>query len=185
MVTWSDFYLFCFLVGFLLSAASLFLNAAHVHIPHSHGHGHVDIHHGHGFSFFNLATVSAFLAWFGGAGFLLTRYSTLLAWLGLGVATASGLAGASAVFWFVGKVLLKHEQNLDPRNYEMVGVLGRVSSGIRPGGTGEMIFTQEGARRMAAARSEDGVEIPRETEVVVTRYEQGIAYVRRWDEMMQ
>jgi hypothetical protein len=27
------------------------------------------------------------------------------------------------------------------------------------------------------------VEIPRDTEVVITRFEKGIAYVRRWDEI--
>jgi hypothetical protein len=65
----------------------------------------------------------------------------------------------------------------------MVGVLGRVSGRIRAGGTGEMIFSQEGSRRSAAVRSEDGTEIVRDTEVVVTRFEKGIAYVRRWEDL--
>jgi hypothetical protein len=34
-----------------------------------------------------------------------------------------------------------------------------------------------------AARSEDGTEIQRGAEVIVTRYENGIAYVRRWEEL--
>ena len=67
----------------------------------------------------------------------------------------------------------------------MVGVLGTVSSTIRPGGTGEMIFTQEGVRRGAAARNEDGTELAVGTEVVVERYEQAIAYVKRWDDLSQ
>jgi hypothetical protein len=64
----------------------------------------------------------------------------------------------------------------------MVGVLGRVSSTIRPSGTGEMMFSQMGSRRAAAARSESGAEISKGSEVVVTRYERGIAYVRPWEE---
>jgi hypothetical protein len=52
---------------------------------------------------------------------------------------------------------------------------------IRAGGTGELIYSQEGTRRVAGARSEDGAAIPKGTEVVVTRYEKGIAYVRSWD----
>ncbi|HMH15817.1 MAG TPA: hypothetical protein VK578_22140, partial [Edaphobacter sp.] len=48
---------------------------------------------------------------------------------------------------------------------------------------GEIIFSQTGARRAAAARSEDGISIERGTEVVVIRYERGIAYVRRWDDL--
>ena len=55
----------------------------------------------------------------------------------------------------------------------MVGVLGSMSIPIRPGGTGELIFTQEGTRRVAGARSEDGAAIPKGAEVMVTRYEKG------------
>jgi hypothetical protein len=43
-----------------------------------------------------------------------------------------------------------------------------------------LIYSQEGTRRVAGARSEDGAAIPRGTEVIVTRYEKGIAYVRPW-----
>ena len=66
---------------------------------------------------------------------------------------------------------------------DVVGVLGRVSGSIREDGTGEIQFSQNGVRRFAAARSEAGVAIPRDVEVVVMRYEQGIAWVRRWDEV--
>jgi hypothetical protein len=62
-------------------------------------------------------------------------------------------------------------------------VLANVSDTIRDGnGIGEIIFSQTGARRAAAARSEDGLAIERGTEVVVIRYERGIAYVRRWND---
>ena len=67
----------------------------------------------------------------------------------------------------------------------MIGVLGKVSSTVRPGGTGEMIFSQHGVRRCAGIRSESGVAIPKGIEVVVTRYEKGVAYVRPWDEMSE
>jgi len=54
---------------------------------------------------------------------------------------------------------------------------------IREGGTGEIVFAQEGVRHVAGARSEDGIAIPKGAEVVVQRYEKGIAYVRRWEDM--
>jgi hypothetical protein len=63
-------------------------------------------------------------------------------------------------------------------------VLGKLSMPIREGGTGEIVFSQEGTRRCAGARSEDGSPIDKRTEVIVTRYEKGIAYVRRWDEQL-
>jgi hypothetical protein len=86
------------------------------------------------------------------------------------------------VFWFLAKVLLKREAALNPIDYDMVGVLGRLTISIRPGGTGEMVYSQEGTRRVTGARSEDGVAIPRGAEVMVTRYEKGIAYVRLWED---
>ncbi len=189
-MTWTDFYLVCFLVGFILSAVSFLFGGAHMHLPHHGGGMHIHLGHGHGdgghgtnVSFFNFGTGSAFLAWFGGTGFLVTRYSSVWVWLGLGIAILSGLSGAAVVFWFVAKVLMASERDLDPADYDPIGALGRLSSPIRAGGIGEMIYSQQGSRRSIAARGEDGVEIPKGTEVVITRYEKGIAYVRRWDEM--
>ena len=74
--------------------------------------------------FFNFGTVMAFLAWFGGAGYLLTRYSSFVVAGVLTLAVVAGLVGATIVFWFVAKVLLKHDRELDPADYERVGVLG-------------------------------------------------------------
>ena len=99
----------------------------------------------------NFGTIAAFLAWFGGVGYLLSRYSSLWAVLALGLAVLSGLAGAAIVFWFLFKVLLKYDRDLDPADYEMVGVLGRLSSTVRENGIGEMIFSQDGVRRAASA----------------------------------
>jgi membrane protein implicated in regulation of membrane protease activity len=192
-MTWSDFYLVCFLVGLILSAVSFLLGGSHFHIGHGlhfhvgHGHG-AHFHgpqaggHGNGVSFFNVATVTAFLAWFGGAGYLLTRYSSIVIWLALATAVLAGLAGAGIIFWFLVK-LSATEQPLDPADYDLIGALGKLSANIRAGGTGEMIFAQQGARKAVGARSEDGTAIPKGTEVVITRYEKGIAYVRRWDEL--
>jgi hypothetical protein len=80
-------------------------------------------------------------------------------------------------------VLISDEENMDPADYEMVGVLGRLCVSIRAGGTGEILYSQAGTRRVCGARSEDGSAIAKGTEVVVTRYEKGIAYVRLWSEM--
>jgi hypothetical protein len=62
-------------------------------------------------------------------------------------------------------------------------VLGKLSIPIREGGTGELIYSQAGTRRVCGARTEDASAIVKGTEVVVTRYERGIAYVRPWSEM--
>ncbi|ABF40402.1 conserved hypothetical protein [Candidatus Koribacter versatilis Ellin345] len=190
-MSWAAFYLVCFLVGLVMSVFAVVSGS--VHMPHGHFHfGHGGFHaHGHaggggakgGVSVFNFATLMAFLAWFGGAGYLLTVHEqTLGSWIVL-LATVAGLLGGSLVFLFMAKVLMKDSGDLDPADYEKIGVLGQLSNPIREGGTGELVFVQEGVRQVCGARSETGEAIPKGTEVVVTKYESGIAYVRRWDEL--
>jgi|HubBroStandDraft_3_1064219.scaffolds.fasta_scaffold481857_2 membrane protein implicated in regulation of membrane protease activity len=181
-MNWETFYLVAFLIGFLLSAISFFSGV--FHIPHFHMHGHVHTHAGGrgGLSPFNFGTIAAFLAWFGGTGYILERYSSIWIYLALFIAILSGIAGAGVIFWFLLK-LAAQDRPLDPADYEMTGVLGKVSSPIRSGGTGELIYSRQGSRCASPARSENGAAIPRDSEVVVTRFEKGIAYVRPWDEM--
>jgi hypothetical protein len=219
-LTWADFYLICFAVGFCFSFFSFVLGggarAGRLHLPHFQGHGggahlpspgvpaaHAPVATVHGrvaggaraaadarhaqqsggVSPFNFATLTAFLAWFGGTGYLLTRYSGLWVGFGLLASITSGLVAAGIVFLFLSRVLISENENMDAADYEMVGVLGRVSSSIREGGTGEIIYTQMGTRRVCGARGDDGGAIAKGIEVVVTRYEKGIAYVRLWSEM--
>ncbi|HTS29862.1 MAG TPA: hypothetical protein VMH81_28520 [Bryobacteraceae bacterium] len=194
-MTWSNFYLVCFLVGFGLSALALLAGSVHLHLPHLHMNHGIHVPHAGGgvggrglsrggadLSWFNFGTISAFLAWFGGTGYLLERYYSVWFVLALGIATVSGIGASSVVFLFLAKVLMAREAALDPIDYDMTGVLGRLSIPIRRGGTGELIYSQEGTRRVTGARSEDGTEIPKGAEVMVTRYEKGIAYVRPWED---
>lgn len=188
-MSWEIFYFFFFCVGFLCSLVAFLAGSVHLHPHLPHGmHGHAPsgaTGKGSSQSPINFGTVAAFLAWFGGVGYLLSRFSNMWAVLALALALLSGVAGAAAVFWFLFKVLLKHDRDLDPADYEMVGVLGRVSSTVRENGTGEMIFSQDGVRRASSVRSEDGKPIAKDIEVVVTRYERGVAYVRPWEEMSE
>ncbi len=133
----------------------------------------------------NFMTICAFLAWFGGVGYLATRYFALAAVGAITFAAAGGFVGSSMVFFFMAKVLLPHESRLDPADFEMVGTLATVTLPIRSGGIGEIQFVQEGARRSASARSDDGQALEKGVEVVVARYERGVAYVRRFEEMVK
>jgi membrane protein implicated in regulation of membrane protease activity len=214
-VTWSDFFLICFLVGFVLSLLSFLAGALHLPVHH-HGAGHMFGHHaagaGHGMAHgaaghaapagsaaagsrlssggragispINFSTATAFLAWFGGVGYLMTRYYGAALLMALAGAVTSGVIGAAVVFWFFAKVMLPHETHLDPADFDMVGVLGVVTSTIRADGVGEISFSQGGTRRASPARSEGGKAIDKGSEVVVSRYERGVAFVRRFDELV-
>ena len=200
---------FCFSFFSFVFGGSRF---GRLHLPHFHGHtvahippangaaahgGHAAVQPGtpaHGpaahqvargsnVSPFNPPSLAAFLAWFGGTGYLLTRFSSVWVGMGLLLSVIAGLVGGGIIFLFLSRVLISDEENMDPADYEMVGVLGRLCVSIRQGGTGEIMYSQAGTRRVCGARSEDGSAIAKGTEVVVTRYEKGIAYVRLWSEM--
>ena len=184
-MTWSDFYLTCFLVGFGLSALALLAGSVHLHLPHLHFHHGIHLPNGGRggeVPWFNFGTIAAFLAWFGGTGYLLEHYYHVWVVIAIGVATFSGLGAAAVVFWFLDKVLMADDVPLDPADYDMIGVLGHITIPIRAGGTGELVYSQDGTRHVSGARSEDGAAVAKGSEVIVTRYEKGIAYVRPWED---
>jgi membrane protein implicated in regulation of membrane protease activity len=193
------FYLICFTLGLVLTLMSalgvfshLHIGHVHIHIGHVHTHAHVPGGQGgtvrggagkSGLSPVNGFTLAAFLCWFGGCGYLLSRGADFAFLTVLLISVVTGVAGGAILFWFLARVLLPHEKELTAADTETEGVLGLVTSPIREGGTGEIQFTQNGSRRFASARSDTGTMLARGTEVVVMRYEQGIAYVRPWDEV--
>jgi membrane protein implicated in regulation of membrane protease activity len=124
----------------------------------------------------------AFLAWFGGTGYILTRASHLMAVVSLGFAIVSGLAAGWLVFKFMVRLTKGNESQLNDADYRVEGSLGTISIPIRKEGTGELILSLGGVRRSFGARCDDGGAIERGAEVVIERYDKGIAYVRRWDE---
>jgi membrane protein implicated in regulation of membrane protease activity len=194
-MTWPDIYLLCFAVGSLWSVVTLLLGGLHLghfHFGHGHTHGHVGHTHAHGHGdgkgaldgILNPSCAAVFLAWFGGVGYLLSRHAGLGFWINLGLAIAIGLTGAWILALFL-RFVSAREEPLDPADYELIGVLGRVSSPIRANGIGEVIYQRDGARKPLCAKSEEEIPIGRGEEVIVTRYEKGIAYVRTWEAMTQ
>ena len=202
-MNWETFYLVCFLAGLMLSFISLLGGmghfGGHVHLPHVHAphvhvpHGTVGVSHppGGGGSatqgggaevpWWNAFSVMIFLCWFGAAGYLLTKYGSFVAGVVVVLAVICGIAGGAIIFIFLTRVLMPHDRELTADETDVVGVVGRVSSQIRAGGTGAIVYQQLGATRSAIARAEDGEAIAKEEEVYVIRHEKGIAYVKRWD----
>ena len=197
-MSWQAFYLGCFGVGVVFSLVSFLSGAFHLHLPvkwNIHGKipnpgamrsgsaTHGSVHHGTAhFPLFNSASLMVFLAWFGGVGYLLTTHARLWFLTVLGLASVAGLAGAGIVAAFMVKVLDSPDAALEPMDFQMVGAVGKVNITIRSNGTGEIIYVQGGTRRSAGARSDSGKALEKGMEVVVTRFERGIAYVRPWDE---
>src|SRR5260221_7951453 len=151
-MTWSDFYLFCFIVGFALSVLSFFAGAVHIHLPCKM---HVPFHLGHRggvggdvrsafrggvhVSWFNGSTAMAFLAWFGGTGYLLTRHAHLVGLASLAISTVAGVIAGGIVFKFMVK-LVHSDPPLEREGYRVEGRVATINIPIRENGTGEIIF---------------------------------------------
>jgi len=120
-----------------------------------------------------------------GTGYLLTKHSNLIADLLPGESPiAAGLTGGlDPCSRFMSRLLQDTEAQMNEWDYRHEGSVGRVSISIPAGGTGEVIFEQHGG---AAQRRPRGVTMVsrsrRAPEVVISRYEKGMAYVRKWDD---
>jgi membrane protein implicated in regulation of membrane protease activity len=168
-------FLGCFLFGLLFSIGSLVLGVADIG-----GDADSDGDLGP----INVSTILAFVAWFGGVGYLARNGLGAAAFVSLVIAVVGGLAGGAFIWWVLRK-LKQSEQVLDPRDFELPGTLARVTSGIRVDGVGEIVYEQQGVRQVSAARSQDGKAIPRGTEVVVLETAGGIAFVRTFDDVLE
>src|SRR5260370_39844721 len=113
-MAWSDFYLFCFIVGFALSVLSFFAGAVYIHLPFKmHLPFHLGHHGGVGgggrgggrggvhVSWFNGSTARAFLAWVGGTGYPLTRHAQRVSLASPASSTAAGLMAGWIGFGFI------------------------------------------------------------------------------------
>ncbi|MDQ3442732.1 MAG: NfeD family protein [Chloroflexota bacterium] len=171
-----------FLFGLLFTIGSLLLGVADLGVDSDIGdHSFGD----HGFAgLLNVSSILAFLTWFGGVGYLVRN--------GLGwpwfpsvlIAIVGGLLAGWVVLWVVRKVLRSPNDTLDPRDFERVGVLARVTSSIRPDGVGEIVWEQRGTRMVTSARSETAGAIGRGTEVLILRVDRGIAVVAPFDGLL-
>lgn len=174
-----------FLFGLLFTVLSLLLGFVDIG-GHGDGAGHGD--HGfdaHGDSALgellggalSVSGILAFITWFGGIGYLVRNGLGWVAPVAIVVGIGGGAVAAIVVGWFLVKVLRPAGTELDPRDYQTIGAIGRVTSSIREGGTGEIVYEMGGTRQVSAARSVSGDAIPRGTEVAVLRVTRGVAEV--------
>jgi hypothetical protein len=181
----------CFIAGLGLSVVSFVSGLEHVSVFDNIFHGHRVLHLPRAIrhagpkrsrtSMINAAAITSFLTWFGGGGLLLERLTPWsLTAIVIG-ASAVGLAGGALINSVI-NTLAKKESTAE--SLSMIGVIAKTVIPIRAGdGTGEIVFTHAGTRRVAAARSDDGTAVDKGTEVVVTKYERGIAYVMTWEQL--
>ncbi len=164
-----------FLFGLLLTLISLLSGAAHlgIHLHHGDADGEVLP--------FSLVALLVGLTWLGGVGYLLRRAAGWPAFVALLVAAGAAVAVGALVQRAIRALSRNASAAMNPADYRLPGVIGQVSSSIRPGGTGEVLYEQGGVRHVVAARAAAAEGLPRGTEVVVLRVDRGTAIVDVFD----
>lgn len=127
--------------------------------------------------YFTLSSLVAFLTWFGAAGYILSKAMGWSLVLILPLAVLAGVAGGGIIAWVIAKIK-EGDRPMNPADYRLEGTLARVSVSLPENGVGEIVFSLAGTTRCEAARAEGGHRVPDGTEVVITRYERGIATVQ-------
>ena len=187
----TTFFVGCFAFGLLFTVVTFLLGGLNGTQSHGAAHGlfsgltgsHASTHAqgtANQVSPFSLSTLSAFLTWFGAAGYLLTRYSPLAALAVTLTALVFGIIGGALFFTAIARYIVPRLTVLNPDDFRVQGAVARVTSTIQRGGIGEIVYTLGGTRHADGARSESGALIERGTQVVILRIEKGIAYVEPW-----
>jgi hypothetical protein len=128
------------------------------------------------------AVLSAFGMLFGLTGYLLRARLSGVGLFASSVALGSiaALAAARLVtrWWAV-----VPEHDVDDERYVLQGHIARVTKSIRPEVDGEVAFEVEGERHVLRARGIDHGSLDVETEVVIERIEDDLAFVEPWAEV--
>jgi hypothetical protein len=184
----STILLLAFIVSLGLTIVALFSGTTDLSLPglNLDGDGGTDPGDLQGPSVFNLPTLLAFLTWFSGSAYLLVGLVGVPLLPALGVAAVVAAGGAGLVFFFLVRIVWPGQTAyLKSDEFDLIGQIGRLTTRVRPGGTGEMVYSQGGVRRVVTARSERGAPLNRGIEVVVVRYERGVAYVEAFEELLK
>src|SRR5487761_2312552 len=131
----------------------------------------------------NLNGALIFLLVFGVLGYLLHNGQASSLLFVLPVATLVGALAAIGVNAALTRIFITSQAGeLTPASSRLEGRLATVSLAIRPQGIGEVVYTGEaGARQSIGARSDDGADIAKDTQVVIVAAADGMATVQPWD----
>jgi hypothetical protein len=128
------------------------------------------------------AVLSAFGTVFGLTGYLLRGRLNgvgVFVWgAALGCIAALTTARLVTKWWAV-----VPEHDVDDERYVLQGHIARVTKSIRPEVDGEVAFEVEGQRHVLRARGIDHGSVDAETEVVIERIEDEVAFVEPWAEV--
>jgi membrane protein implicated in regulation of membrane protease activity len=164
----------------------------HVEMAHDYGAGHGEVttgHEGSGEAFATVgeaepvisplspATLSIFLATFGGVGIILTSMFKLNLFVSLPVSAGAGVGVAGSVMLLFYHLFTKVQGSSEPRSAEAIGLTAEVTVPVPKEGVGEVAYVVRGARFVSSARSQTGKPLARHVAVRIVRQVGNTFYV--------
>jgi len=131
---------------------------------------------GIGGAFFKPVVLALALAVTGGAGMILAPMWG--SYLAFPFALASGLFAGFLLYRFVILPMKKLEHTSSHDKQSLIGSSAKVVLGIPQGGYGKIKYNVTGSYVTSPAKSEDGVEIKKDTEVVIAYIKNNAYYVK-------
>ena len=102
----------------------------------------------------------------------------------IGIAIGAAFIATTTAVVLLARWALPHSGDESEAD-SMQGLIGRVTRSISASSPGEIAFLSNGAKRTIAAQGIEESEIPRDTEVVIDRIQNGIARVELWSTVEQ
>lgn len=136
-------------------------------------------------AFFNAPAASAFAIVFGAVGYLLVTRTTVGFLATFFIAIVSAAAATAGVIILLSQWALPYSGNRDDDDEKIQGVFARVTRAISPSKQGEIVFEADGVSHTLVAESNQGLEIPRDAEVVIDTVRDGVAQVELWSTVEQ
>lgn len=132
----------------------------------------------------SLPAAAAALSAFGAGGYVLARWGGIeeARTLALALLAALVIAGVVVVLvrrWARSPATVDGD---DPRFF-LMGHLAHVTEAIARDGEGRIAYQVNGASHASRARSTDGSPLPANSEVVIEKIEDDVAYVESWSEV--
>ncbi|WP_379134491.1 hypothetical protein [Paenibacillus sp. sgz500958] len=130
-----------------------------------------------GTTFVPILPLMVFVMAWGGAGYVLTRFSE---WNGLWVlliCTFIAIVLGCLMYYVLAKVMPRYDDSMKELDYDPAGQLGYISIPAADGAVGEMKYVLQGTMRSIGVRAETGQRLSKGDRVIILKVDKGIAAV--------
>lgn len=161
----------CFWVGLLL----LLTGGLHGH--GLAGHLHAGGGDAGGPGFVPILPLMVFVTAWGGAGYVLTRFSGMKMLAVVLICTVVALLLGCLIYMVLARVMTRYDSSMNELDYEQPGQLGYISIPAADGAVGEMKYVLHGTMRSIGVRAEAGQQLSRGDRVIILKVNKGMAAV--------